>query len=209
MLCIGHRGAMGHEPENTLRSIQKALDMGVAWIEIDVYAVEGELVVIHDHTLERTTNGQGAVMEQSLAYLRSLDAGKGEQIPLLGEVMDLIDRRVGLNIELKGPETAVPTTTFLHQKLTEGWQYDQLLLSSFNFSELEVARRLDEAMPIGVLSWKDTTAVFDQASSINAKALNPHYTTVTADFVQQAHARGSTDVEVDILNSLLPHAHTL
>lgn len=189
MLCIGHRGAMGHEPENTLLSIQKAVDMGVDWIEIDVYAVENELVVIHDDTLERTTNGSGAVMAQSLAYLRSLDAGKGEKIPLLSEVFELIDRRVGINIELKGPETAVPTTTFLHEKLHEGWHYEQLLLSSFTYEELETARLLDSAMPLAVLAWKDTSALFHHADMLQATAVNPHYTTVTADLVWQAHAR--------------------
>ena len=189
MLNIGHRGAMGQEPENTLLSIQKALDMGVDWIEIDVYAVENELVVIHDDTLERTTNGTGAVMAQSLAYLRSLDAGKGEKIPLLSEVFELVNRRIGINIELKGPETAVPTTTFLHQKLTEGWHYEQLLLSSFNFEQLETAYLLDSAMPLGVLTWRNTSQLFNQAQMLQAVAVNPHYTTVTADLVRQAHAQ--------------------
>ncbi|MCA9926236.1 MAG: glycerophosphodiester phosphodiesterase, partial [Anaerolineales bacterium] len=65
MLCIGHRGAMGHAPENTLLAVQTALDMGADWVEVDVYVVEGELVVIHDATLERTTNGSGNVMDQT------------------------------------------------------------------------------------------------------------------------------------------------
>ena len=64
--CIGHRGACGHAPENTLISFRRAMDMGCPWLELDVYAVEDELIVIHDDTLERTTNGFGRVMEQSL-----------------------------------------------------------------------------------------------------------------------------------------------
>ncbi|HWB60056.1 MAG TPA: glycerophosphodiester phosphodiesterase family protein, partial [Chthoniobacteraceae bacterium] len=85
-LCIGHRGAKGLEPENTLRSIRRALDLGVDGVEIDAWFVDGEVIVIHDDTLERTTNGHGLVQEQTFDYLRSLDAGKGEKIPTLREV---------------------------------------------------------------------------------------------------------------------------
>ena len=93
MLCIGHRGAMGHEPENTLLSVRKALSLGVDAVEIDVYNVEDNLVVIHDRNLSRTTNGTGYLTERSFQYLRSLDAGKGEQIPTLREVIDTIDKQ--------------------------------------------------------------------------------------------------------------------
>ena len=75
-IYFAHRGASGYEPENTLIAIRKALEMGAKWIEIDVYAVENELVVIHDERLERTTNGKGLITNSSLDYLRSLDAGK-------------------------------------------------------------------------------------------------------------------------------------
>ena len=70
LFCFGHRGARGHEPENTLRSVRKALELGVDGIEVDVYLADGQLVVIHDDTLERTTNGAGRVAEKSFAYLR-------------------------------------------------------------------------------------------------------------------------------------------
>ncbi len=72
LLCFAHRGASGHEPENTLSAVEKAIVLGTDWIEVDAYAVEGELIVIHDERLERTTNGAGYVMDKTLAYLRSL-----------------------------------------------------------------------------------------------------------------------------------------
>ncbi|MEY2831748.1 MAG: hypothetical protein RLZZ574_1006, partial [Cyanobacteriota bacterium] len=81
MLIIGHRGAMGHEPENTLLSIKKAIALGVDAVEIDVYNLEDNLVVIHDRDLSRTTNGTGYLENSSFSYVRSLDAGKGEQVP--------------------------------------------------------------------------------------------------------------------------------
>ena len=80
LLCIGHRGAMGHEPENTLRSIHKALVLGTPCMEVDVYNVEGRLVVFHDNRLERMTNGVGYLSEQSFEYLRSLDVAGDQRI---------------------------------------------------------------------------------------------------------------------------------
>jgi glycerophosphoryl diester phosphodiesterase len=75
-IIIGHRGAKGHEPENTLLSIEKGISLGADWIEVDVHLVQGRLMVIHDSRLERTTNGIGNVANQSIEYLRSLNAGK-------------------------------------------------------------------------------------------------------------------------------------
>jgi glycerophosphoryl diester phosphodiesterase len=103
-ICFAHRGASGHEPENTLAAAVKAVDLGAHWIEVDVYALKTELIVIHDDRIERTTNGAGYVMEKTLDYLQSLDAGKGQRIPTLREVFDAVDRRSGINVELKGSE---------------------------------------------------------------------------------------------------------
>jgi glycerophosphoryl diester phosphodiesterase len=83
MWVIGHRGAAGKWPENTLLSIQHAISYGVDWVEIDVRSIDGEIIVMHDDTLDRTTNGTGFIDAHSLASLRSFDAGRGERIPLL------------------------------------------------------------------------------------------------------------------------------
>jgi len=108
LFCFGHRGARGHEPENTLRSVRKALELGADGIEVDVYFVDGRLMVIHDDTLNRTTNGKGPVAGRTFAELRALDAGKGERIPTLAEVFDAVNHRAVINMELKGPGTAAP-----------------------------------------------------------------------------------------------------
>ena len=109
MIRIGHRGAMGYEPENTLRSFKKALALKVDMIEFDVYVCKtGEVVVIHDDKVDRTTNGKGYVVQKTLQELTSLDAGKGEKIPLLEEALDCINKKVQVNIELKGEGTAEP-----------------------------------------------------------------------------------------------------
>lgn len=141
MLCIGHRGAAGHEPENTLRSIRRALELGADGIEIDVYAVHGELLVIHDTTLDRTTNGRGRLTDHTLEELRALDAGHGERIPTLAEVFDTVDQRALINIELKGRETAVPTLALIERYVNErGWRHEDFLVSSFRRRELRALK---------------------------------------------------------------------
>jgi glycerophosphoryl diester phosphodiesterase len=110
MIIIGHRGAAALEPENTLLSIKRAMDIGVDAVEIDVHlSKDKDLVVIHDATVDRTTNGKGPVSSYTVQEIKRLDAGKGETIPTLQEVIDLIDKRVLLIIELKeeGTERSV------------------------------------------------------------------------------------------------------
>jgi len=102
MLIFAHRGASGIEPENTLRAIRSALDANVDGIEIDVHQVEDKLVVIHDRWLQRTTSGNGQLKHYSFEQLRALDAGHGEVIPTLDEVLALTANKCLVNIELKG-----------------------------------------------------------------------------------------------------------
>jgi glycerophosphoryl diester phosphodiesterase len=142
LTCFAHRGASGHAPENTLAAFIKAVELGAEWIELDVYAVRGELLVIHDHRLERTTSGTGYVTRRGLAYLRSLDAGNGEKIPFLSEVLDATGRKVKINIELKGPGTAAPVCELLTRYVRKrGWRYDDFLLSSFEHGQLREAKK--------------------------------------------------------------------
>ncbi|NOZ07872.1 MAG: glycerophosphodiester phosphodiesterase [FCB group bacterium] len=143
-LCIGHRGAKGHAPENTLASIRKALDLGAHCVEIDVHMVDGELVVIHDERLERRTNGFGSIHDYKFHDLRSLDAGESEIIPTLREIFQTLNHRAGVNIELKGAGTAEPVARLISDKLSKGWNQDHILVSSFSQAELT---RFHELMP--------------------------------------------------------------
>ncbi|HHP7230803.1 MAG TPA: glycerophosphodiester phosphodiesterase [Xenococcaceae cyanobacterium] len=154
LLCIGHRGAMGHEPENTLLSIKKAITLGVDLIEIDVHRVGDQLLVIHDPSVTRTTNGIGAIAKKSFSDLRALDAGKGQQIPILEEVFDLVNRQVGINIELKGKQTAALVVELIHRYLNYGWSYDDFLISSFNYDELQQVQALDSQINLGLLLYR-------------------------------------------------------
>ena len=94
MIIIGHRGAQGYEPENTLRAIRKAIEHQVDAVEFDVYALDTEeLILMHDHKVDRTTDGSGYTKTKTLEQIKKLDAGKGESVPTLREALDLINRR--------------------------------------------------------------------------------------------------------------------
>jgi glycerophosphoryl diester phosphodiesterase len=187
MICIGHRGASGHAPENTLAAFALAIKMGCPWVELDVYAVDGTLLVIHDDTLERTTNGHGRVMDTSLATLRTLDAGGGQQIPTLAEVIELVDHRAGINIELKGEHTAAPVNALLTDYLARGWQSDEFMISSFDHAELALA---DPRYHRGALFHKKVSDYFQRTQALDAHALNLSIKLVTPELVAAAHKEG-------------------
>ena len=186
-LCIGHRGASGHAPENTLLAFEKAIEMGCPWVELDVYAVENVLLVMHDEELERTTNGQGLVVESDLTYLRSLNAGRGQQIPTLSEVIRLIDHRAVINIELKGPDTADPVNRLLRHFLHVGWQADEFLLSSFHYRELS---KTSVDFRRGVLFGRKSRDYFKKTHQLNAYSINLSRRIVDENTVREAHQQG-------------------
>jgi glycerophosphoryl diester phosphodiesterase len=106
MDIIAHRGASAYEPENTLRAFQRAIDMGATMIELDVHlSRDGHPVVMHDANVARTTNGTGQIGDLTLDELQCLDAGQGERVPTLAQVIDLVRGRAQLYIELKGQQT--------------------------------------------------------------------------------------------------------
>lgn len=190
LLCFAHRGASGHEPENTLRAMRKALDLGAPWLEIDVQRAQDRVVVIHDERLERTTGGEGAVASASLDYLRSLDAGRGERIPFLEEVLELVAGRAGLNVELKGRGTAAPVAAILSEWVRRGdCQPDQFLVSSFHLLQLMTFRKLAPAIPLGVLVAHTSLPYFDIAVKLGAHSIHVRLDQLSEKFVARAHAR--------------------
>ncbi len=138
-LIIGHRGASGYEPENTLLSFKKAISLNADMIEMDIFKCKtGELVIIHDNTVDRTTNGKGYIRDLTFQELRILDAGKGEKIPTLTEVLDLVNNKIKINLELKGEETAGPVCELIRKYVEEkGWNYNDFYISSFNHRLLQ------------------------------------------------------------------------
>lgn len=190
LLCIGHRGAMGHAPENTLLSIRKALELGVLCMELDVYHVDGHIVVFHDDRLERTTDGTGYICEKSFAYLRSLDAGEGQQIPTLEEACDVIDSQVCLNIELKGAEMAAPVARLITKLVDDGWDKEKFLVSSFHHQALLEMKRMHPDIKLGALIRGIPVDGARFAEDLGAFSVHPALDFVNQHFVDDAHVRG-------------------
>lgn len=165
---IGHRGAAGLMPENTLPSFRRAVELGVAAIELDIYWHAGELLIIHDDTLNRTTNGRGQLTRRTLQELRQLDAGQGAQIPLLAEVFASVPARVAINLELKGPACAQPVAAAL-----ELWRpRHAVLVSSFEHNQLRDFRRLNTSTPVAPLFHKPSKEMLAIGTELGACAIN-------------------------------------
>lgn len=181
---IGHRGAKAYAPENTLASIHTAADMGIEWVELDVKLTrDGEPIIMHDETLERTTNGIGNVADMKLEDIRELDAGSwyaesfaGEKIPTLEDALDVIlSRGLGLNLEIKPcPGREVETAENALDVLTRIWPDESAppLISSFQLVSLETALDMIPSYPRGMLmdehqdNWQEMMEYLE-ASTLN------------------------------------------
>lgn len=190
MKVIAHRGASGHEPENTLAAIQAALDMKSEAIEIDVHLADGELLIIHDRWLHETTSGQGRVDEKSFEKLRQLDAGKGQKIPILEEVLQLVAGQCDLNIELKSETTIEPVIKMLKQAINElGFKKSQFLLSSFNHHLLNQINLLNENWLIGALTASIPLGYAHFCEALNAYSIHADIDFINQEFIDDAHNR--------------------
>lgn len=192
ILRIGHRGAAGYEPENTLRSFAKAIELKVDWVELDAQVCSGgEVVVIHDRRLERTTNGTGSVAAKDINELRKLDAGKGERIPLLEEVLDLIDRRVKINVELKSQGAASPVAKIISGYVRErSWDWDDFLISSFNHYELLTFHELADKVKLGAIVAGIPLGYAEAGGKLNAYSFHPSKEFINQELIDDAHSRG-------------------
>lgn len=191
LFCFGHRGAAGHEPENTVRAVRRALELGADGVEVDVQVADGQLVVIHDETLSRTTNGQGRVAERTFNYLRSLDAGRGERIPTLAEIFDAVNRRAVINVELKGPHTAAPVTALIAEYVKhQGWSYHDFVLSSFDHARIAEAKRLCPEIRVGALITKAPRSLRPFKDDLGSWSVHVDRRCVSAKLVGEAHELG-------------------
>ncbi len=191
-LVIGHRGAMGHETENTLASVQKALDLGVDMIEIDVFKiVSGEILVFHDERVERLTNGGGKIEEYNIVDAKKLILDGNHRIPMLQDVLRLVDKQASLNIELKGANTS-DRVNFIVENYVErqGWTLDQFLISSFNWEELRSFRSYNQEIALAVLTDGDPLDAIPIAEELGAEAINPNYQTLNEEIVNTIHQAG-------------------
>jgi len=185
MIIFGHRGAPGYprRGENTIASFRKALECGATGLEFDVRrCADGQLVVIHDDTIDRTTNGRGRVRSLNYAALCKFDAGFGSPIPLLADVLDEFGARCLLNIELKENGIADDVKKLVIERRLER----HVILSSFEWQEL--ASAVPE-IPIGLLSSK-LANIISAARDLRATAIHPHKDVVTPTLIEKAREAG-------------------
>ena len=191
-LVIGHRGAMGYVTENTIASVEKAIDLGVSMVEIDVFRIRsGEVVVFHDDRVDDLTNGAGEIEDLYMPEVLALTLQGGHKIPKLQDVLKAVDGRISINIELKGANTAAKVNQIIeYYSLHQGWSLDQFVISSFRWDELEKMRELNPAVAIAVLTEKDPLDAIPMAEKLGAIAVNPWYKNLTQEAVDAIHAKG-------------------
>ncbi|TMJ00747.1 MAG: glycerophosphodiester phosphodiesterase [Bacillati bacterium ANGP1] len=190
-LVIAHRGASAAAPENTLAAFRLAADLGADAVELDVRrTVDGQLVVIHDASVDRTTDGTGRVAALTLDQLRRFDAGRkfgppfrGERIPLLSKVFEALGGRLLVDVEVK----AAGVEAALLDLIKKMQMVDSVLISSFDAQVVAHVRDLAPEMPAGLLqSAADPYA----AVSVRATAYLPEVTALTADVVASCRSHG-------------------
>ena len=192
MEIIGHRGSAGTAPENTLLGVKLALEAGAPWLEIDVRLAANELFVIHDEDVARTTSGSGSIYSKTRDEIAQLDAGAGQTVPTLAEVLDTIDADAALNIELKDTACLQPTLYLVNTFLEENPAWHQrIMLSSFEQSiHQSMARDLPRGCLLGVLLKKVSADAVRYADDLGAFSLNLSIQQVDAAIVSDAHQCG-------------------
>ncbi len=176
ILKIGHRGAKGYMPENTLIAFEKAILLGCEGIELDVHlSADGKIIVIHDHTTDRVTGQSGVVEELTLSELKKMKVDGAHQIPLLSEVFDIVDHCCFINIELKTGKAAEPVLRLIEKYVAKGWRFSQFLISSFDWPALQHIRALHPEIPLGVLTETDLALAAAFAKTIHAETIHPHF----------------------------------
>ncbi|REG96195.1 glycerophosphodiester phosphodiesterase [Flavobacterium aquicola] len=192
ILKIGHRGAKGYELENTLISFEKAIEMDANGIELDVHlSLDGHLIVIHDETIDRTTNGKGIVNQMTLQELKSFTIDEKHLIPTLDEVLDLVNKRCFVNIELKNQDTAEKVVQLIeHYVLEKKWNNDHFIVSSFDWNALQQVRFLNEDVRIGVLTETDMDLAISFARFLKAEALHPDFQLLTNEYTTKIQEKG-------------------
>ncbi len=194
MLTIAHRGASALYPENTLRAFIAAADVGADMCEFDVRMTgDGEVVVIHDATVNRTTDGRGRVAVMSMAAIKRLDAGVrfgagfgGERIPTLGEVAAALRGRCGMDVELKagGLERRVCGI------LRGCGVIESAIVSSFDWDQLKMVAAEEPGLRLALLGEKNSAPLLEAASAMHAYAIAPRFDIADAELCAQAHRRG-------------------
>ena len=199
---VAHRGFSGGAPENTMAAFKKAIEIGSDMIELDVHlSKDGQVVVIHDDTLNRTTNGKGKVASYTLNELKPLDAGSwfgsqfsGEKIPTLKEVLELTRGQILLNIELKGGDLRQYSREDLAdrslQEVEKAGMLNQVLFGSVDLSAIERIREKNPRVPVALIYSKSWSFPQEATGGRPVPVLSCLGTVLTQTNISKAHQQG-------------------
>ena len=199
VLRVGHRGAKGYAPENTMASFQEAPKRGVTFAETDVHlSADGIPVLIHDDHLDRTTNGHGLVREKTLTELKQLDAGSwfdarfaGEQIPTLDELLAWASGTIRLAIEIKnGPYRYAGIAEQVIRLVRRYDMVEQVILISFDHFVVREAKMIEPRVATGILYVGGLIDAVAAARAAAADAIHPNWAYITPALVETAHDAG-------------------
>jgi glycerophosphoryl diester phosphodiesterase len=199
VLVVGHRGALGYAPENTMASFEKGVECGADLLELDVHlTADGELAVIHDDDVSRTTDGRGAVRTMTLAELWRLDAGgwfneryRGERMPSLADVLAWARSRVELLVEIKGGPLPAPG---IEEKVVAAVRahrmLDHVMVISFHHESVKRVKELEPSLATGILYSARLVDTVGAARAARADSVRPGWAYWTAELVEEVHAAG-------------------
>ncbi|NMH27151.1 glycerophosphodiester phosphodiesterase [Flavobacterium silvaticum] len=191
MKKIAHRGAKGHTSENTIAAFGMAIDMGSDGIELDVHlSSDGELIVFHDETTDRLTGQSGHIESFDSKAIAALNVDGLHPIPTLREALDFIGTNCFINIELKTEKTVVPVIELLTDLVSNGADYNQYLVSCFDWSALQYIHDKMPQIPLGVLTETDLDLAIGFAKTIKATAIHPYFHLLTRENVTNMQQLG-------------------
>jgi glycerophosphoryl diester phosphodiesterase len=189
-LKIGHRGASGYEPENTLKSFARAIELGADGIELDIQrCASGELVVFHDDKLERLTGAPGLIEETSLTDLRRLRVKGSEPILTLEETLAFINRRITVHIEVKSDAAGEIIGPFMESMVQKGLAYEDFYVISFFHPLLKRIRETHPKIKTGAIIAALPVMLAAFGTDCGATSVNPAVGFLSKDLVADAHRR--------------------
>lgn len=188
---IAHRGASAHYPENTILAFEKAIESGCDMIELDVHICKtGEIIVMHDETVDRTTNGTGLIAKKTFEEIKKLRINGDWQVPILEEVLECVNRRVKINVEIKNLSAVKAVVNLLKKYVNNnGWHYDDFVISSSDQDCLLLVKKFDESLLVSFV-YEEVPIPFEIILQYQPYSVNIDYKLVNKNLVNKIHNLG-------------------
>lgn len=188
-IIVGHKGAAGYAPENTIKSFETAIEIGCDRVELDILLTkDNEIIVSHDKDVSKLTNGVGLVSEMTLSDLKKLEYDGGDKIPTLQEVIDICKDKIDLQIELKSDGIS----TLINDLIIKNNIEDNVVITSFKIHRLKEIKNLNPRLDVGLLFWTDEVMedIWNLANNVPLDFFGPFSEIITKEFIDKAHNIG-------------------